>query len=219
MCDQHCETTRLIRMAILGRQALIHEMRSDRLVISPLLSSAQIGAASVDLRMGNVVLMVRARGTSHVDPVDAKEKAKRPVEYDIEFGRRQKHERYEVPFGTRFLLHPGSLALVPTLEWIKLPEDIHGSVTARSTWAREGLSIATATFVEPRYQGIVTLELSNLGQIPVALYPGMTMAQIALTRVEGDTVRPSKGQFGMSFEPSQGAIAKPDDLPFIPGRS
>jgi dCTP deaminase len=150
--------------------------------------------------------------------LDAKEKAKQPIEYDIEFGRRQKHERYEVPFGTRFLLHPGSLALVPTLEWVKLPEDIHGSVTARSTWAREGLSIATATFVEPRYQGIVTLELSNLGQIPVALYPGMTMAQIALTRVVGDTARPSKPQFVMSFEPSQGTIAKPDDLPFIPER-
>ena len=113
-------------------------------------------------------------------------------------------------------MHPGSLALVPTLEWLKLPDDVHGAVTARSTWAREGLSIATATFIEPRYQGIVTLELSNMGQIPVALYPGMRMAQIAFSKVEGDTTPQSRGQFTMSFEPTQGTIAKADDFPFIP---
>jgi len=203
-------------MAILGRQALIDQLRIGRLVVSPILSSEQIGAASIDLRLGNVVLVVRARGTSHVDPVDAKEKARGSAEYHLEFGRQQKHERYEIPFQTRFLLHPGSLALVPTLEWLKLPDDVHGAVTARSTWAREGLSIATATFIEPRYQGIVTLELSNMGQIPVALYPGMRMAQIAFSKVEGDTTPQSRGQFTMSFEPTQGTIAKADDFPFIP---
>ena len=204
-------------MAVLGRQALIDELRSGRLVVSPLLAKDQVGAASVDLRMGNIVLMVRARGTSHVDPAAAKSTERRSVEYDIEFGKRQKHERFEIPFDTTFLLHPGSLALVPTLEWFKLPANLHGSVTARSTWAREGLSIATATFIEPGYQGIVTLELANLGQIPVALYPGMRMAQIAFTKTEGDTRRSSKPQFGMSFEPTQGNIAKEDDFPFIPG--
>lgn len=203
-------------MAILGHEALIREIRIGGLVVSPLLSKEQLGAASIDLRMGNVVLMVRARGTSHVDPTDAKRKMLEGVEYDTEFGRQQKHERFEIPFKSAFLLHPGSLALVPTLEWLKLPEHIHGSVTARSTWAREGLSIATATFVEPGYQGIITLELSNLGHIPVSLYPGMRLAQIAFSSVEGKTRRASGGQFSMSFEPTQGAIAKPDDFPFIP---
>lgn len=205
-------------MAVLGRQAVIEEIRSRRLIISPLLSKEQIGAASIDLRMGNVVLMVRARGTSHVDPSDAKKKALNHVEYDTEFGRQQKHERWEIPFNTAFLLHPGSLALVPTLEWFRLPANLQGSVTARSTWAREGLSIATATFIEPRYHGIITLELSNLGHIPVALYPGMRMAQIAFTTVQGDTERSNPGQFSMSFEPVQGTIAKQDDFPFIPVR-
>lgn len=203
-------------MAILGRAALIDCIRRGRLVVSPLLSKEQLGAASIDLRMGNVVLVVRARGTSHVDPVDAKKKSLNRVEYDTEFGRQQKHERYEIPFNTSFLLHPGSLALVPTLEWVKLPNDIHGAVTARSTWAREGLSIATATFIEPLYQGIITLELSNLGHIPVSLYPGIRLAQIAFTTVQGETRRPRDGQFTMSFEPSQGTIAKEDDFPFIP---
>ena len=59
-------------MTVLGRERLIQRIRSRNPIISPILSKAQIGAASVDLRMGNVVLMVRARGTSHVDPAAAK---------------------------------------------------------------------------------------------------------------------------------------------------
>jgi dCTP deaminase len=205
-------------MGILGRSAIIEQLRSGRLTVSPLLSKEQLGAASIDLRVGNVVLTVRARGTSHVDPVSAKANASVGGAYDIEFGRQQKHERFEIPFKSVFLLHPGSLALVPTLEWVKLPEDIHGSVTARSTWAREGLSIATATFIEPLYQGIVTLELLNLGPIPLSLYPGLKIAQIAFSQVTGRTYRSESGQFSMSFEPTQGTIAKEDDFPFIPDR-
>jgi dCTP deaminase len=188
------------------------------LVVSPILSVKQIGAASIDLRMGNVVLMVRARGSSHVDPAARKTTMSRRVLRAADVDKEQKHERYEIPFGTRFLLHPGSLALVPTLEWIKLPADLMGTVTARSTWAREGLSIATATLIESNYEGIATLELANLGQIPIALYPGLRIAQIAIATVEGDTSRESEGQFGGSFEPIQGDIAKDDDV-FIPRAS
>jgi dCTP deaminase len=189
-------------------------MQKGSLIVSPILSEEQIGAASIDLRMGNVVLMVRARGSSHVDPAATKA-TKSGTAHDIEVDRQQKHERYEIPFETRFLLHPGALALVPTLEWIKLPRDVLGTVTARSTWAREGLSIATATLIEPRYEGIATLELANLGQIPIALYPGLRIAQIAFASVQGSTQRPNQGQFSLSFEPTQGAIARYDGA-FIP---
>jgi dCTP deaminase len=174
-------------MTVLGRSELIDRIRPNTLVISPILSGRQIGAASVDLRMGNVVLMVRARGSSHVDPA-AFHKTKRHSQ-SVELHRQQKHERYEIPFDAKFLLHPGSLALVPTLEWMKLPKDIIGTVTARSSWAREGLSIATATLIEPYYEGIATLELANLGQIPIALYPGLRIAQIAFAKVVGASKR------------------------------
>jgi dCTP deaminase len=81
------------------------------------------------------------------------------------------------------------------------------------------LSIATATLIEPGYQGIVTLELANLGEIPIALYPGLKIAQLALATVSGDTTRKTKPQFELSFEPSQGTIAKEDEYSFIPARS
>jgi dCTP deaminase len=202
-------------MSTLGRTKIIERMRRGDLSIAPLLSADQIGAASVDLRMGNVVLIVRARGSSHVDPAATK-RMQLSSDHARESTLQQKHERFELPFRSRFLLHPGGLALVPTLEWVSVPADLIGAVTARSTWAREGLSIATATLIEPGYQGIVTLELANMGEIPIALYPGIRYAQIEFATVIGDTQRPNKSQFDLSFEPRQGEIAKESDYPFLP---
>jgi dCTP deaminase len=202
-------------MTVLGRTQLIARMRAGSLVVSPILSDEQIGAASIDLRLGNMALMVRGRRASHVDPAANRTSASQVIRHLVEAERRQKHERHEIPFEEIFLLHPGSLALAPTLEWLKLPKDLVGAVTARSSWAREGLSIATATLIEPNYEGIATLELANLGQIPIALYPGLRIAQIEFALVKGSTKRPSKPQFSLSFEPIQGDIAK-HDTPFIP---
>jgi dCTP deaminase len=205
-------------MTVLGRSELIGRMRDNSLIVSPILSHRQIGAASIDLRMGNVVLMVRARGSSHVDPAASTGGRSKKVPYNLEIDRQQKHERYELPFNVKFLLHPGTLALVPTLEWLQLPSNVIGTVTARSTWAREGLSIATATLIEPNYEGIATLELANLGEIPIALYPGLRIAQIAFATVNGDTKRPgtNQAQFSLAFEPKQGNISQYDEA-FIPG--
>jgi dCTP deaminase len=202
-------------MSTLGCNEIIRRMQAGDLSVAPLLSDDQIGAASVDLRIGNVVLIIRARGLSHVDPAAAKP-SKHTSDHARESRAQQKHERFELPFESQFLLHPGGLALVPTLEWVSLPPDLIGVVTARSTWAREGLSIATATLIEPSYQGIVTLELANMGEIPIALYPGLEIAQIAFNEVIGDTARFKKSQFNLSFEPRQGTIAKESEYVFLP---
>ncbi len=120
---------------------MLRQLAERKLVISPLLAADQVGGSSIDLRMGTVVLMARAGSRSHVDPAAYKT----PNEYEGIESRKQKHERFDVPYLHSFLLHPGSLALVPTLEWVKLPRHLQGIVTARSSWAREGLNIATAT--------------------------------------------------------------------------
>lgn len=130
--------------------------------------------------------------------------------------KRQKLERHEIPFLQPFLLHPGMLVLAPTFEWVALPNDLQGVVTARSCWAREGLNIATATFIGPGYRGIITLELSNLGQIPIALYPGLRVAQIAFLQLDkGFDETPRSSQFHMAFEPVSGKIAD-GEAPFLP---
>lgn len=209
-------------MSALSRSAIVSRLRKGALVVSPILTSAQIGASSIDLRMGTVALTARAGAQSHVNPSAYLPQAAQG-EHGTVRDRQQKHERFDIPIGKSFLLHPGSLVLVPTLEWVRIPDDLQGVVTARSSWAREGLNIATATIINPNYRGIITLELANFGEIPIKLFPGLRLAQLALYRLEFDTAnaeveaaylkaRPKdpQGQFDMSFEPSAGNIAKDD---------
>ena len=203
-------------MSALGQQEIRKRLAKD-LVVSPLLSIDQVGGSSVDLRMGTVVLMARAGRQSHVDPAAYRE----PQTHNDRESKRQKHERFPIPFKESFLLHPGALALVPTLEWIQIPVDLQGVVTARSSWAREGLNIATATIINPGYEGIITLELANFGEIPIQLYPGLRIAQLALYELNmGDKKfsQPVLSQFNLAFEPTAGNLLKNDDK-FISTRS
>lgn len=207
-------------MSALSKSSIAEKLRSRELVVSPLLSDDQLGASSIDLRMGTVVLMSQAGSQSHVDPLAYKKEIDAPLDHDSVKERKQRHECFDVPFNEFFLLHPGTLALVPTLEWVKLPYNLQGIVTARSCWAREGLNIATATIINPGYKGIVTLELANFGEIPIKLFPGLRLAQIAFYDLVCHNEEADKklieSQFTMSFEPSSGNIAKGDDC-FIPG--
>jgi dCTP deaminase len=203
-------------VAALGQDEIFKRLAGD-LVISPVLTRDQIGGCSVDLRMGTVVLMARAGRQSHVDPAAYRS----PQSHSERESKKQKHERFPIPFRESFLLHPGALALVPTLEWIRIPNDLQGVVTARSSWAREGLNIATATIINPGYQGIITLELANFGEIPIQLYPGLRIAQIALYALqlaEGSAKPVVTSQFDLAFEPQAGNLLKMDDR-FIPNRA
>ncbi len=202
--------------AALSRSSITKRIFDGDLVISPILHLKQLGPSSVDLRMGTVALMSRAGAQSHVDPIYQIPRTNaRHADAQL---RQQKHERFDIPFTSSFLLHPGSLILVPTLEWVVVPSDLQGVVTARSSWAREGLNIATATIVNPGYRGIITLELANFGEIPIRLYPGLRIAQIAFYSLEQhDKQKDSNGltgQFDMSFEPKAGELANTDE-PFI----
>ncbi len=203
-------------MPALSSHAISKRLVKGDLVVSPILSKDQLGKSSIDLRMGTVVMVARAGLQSHVEPT-AYLRTLDPSHHDSVKSSKQKHDRFDVPFQKSFLLHPGTLALVPTLEWVSLPNDVQGVVTARSSWAREGLNIATATIVNPSYRGIITLELANFGQIPIMLYPGLRLAQIAFYQLD-QKVRPDsdeKPQFDLDFEPKAGDIAKHDQF-FLP---
>ncbi len=85
-----------------------------------------------------------------------------------------------VPIGDYFVLHPGQFVLGETLEWVHLPKNLVAFVVGKSTWGRDGLIIATAIGVHPNFSGILTLEISNVGEIPIYLYPGLAIAQLFL---------------------------------------
>lgn len=95
-------------------------------------------------------------------------------------------ETHYVPFGGTYILHPRSFVLGITLEWLRLPRKLAGSVIGKSSWGRRGLVIATATGVHPGFTGCLTLELTNVGEIPIEISPGMLICQLSLHRVEGD---------------------------------
>jgi dCTP deaminase len=90
-----------------------------------------------------------------------------------------------VSLGSSIILHPHKLMLGETLEFVRLPFDVVGYVVGRSSWGREGLVVATAIGVHPGFAGPITLELVNLGEVPICLYPGDLIAQLFLHRAEG----------------------------------
>jgi len=100
-----------------------------------------------------------------------------------------------VPFGESFVLHPKSFVLGSTLEWIRLPANRGGYVTARSSWGRYGLIIATATGIHPGFSGCLTLELANVGEIPIVIKPGTTIAQLFIHTVEDTEKEIDKSSF------------------------
>jgi len=73
--------------------------------------------------------------------------------------------------------------LASTLEYIKLPEDISGQILTKSSWARVFISIASAPWIHPLYRGCLTLEICNLGNVPVALPIGKPIAQLVFLHV------------------------------------
>jgi dCTP deaminase len=75
------------------------------------------------------------------------------------------------------------------------------------------LSIATASLIHPGYTGIITLELANLGQIPLGLYPGLRLAQIAFHELSGPASEKDMGsRFNMAFEPIEGNVSQGDEV-------
>jgi dCTP deaminase len=95
-----------------------------------------------------------------------------------------------------FVLHPGEFVLGQTLEWVELPDDIVGRIEGKSSLGRLGLLIhSTAGYVDPGWKGNLTLELSNVARLPIALYFGMRIGQISFFSMSQPVERPygSKG--------------------------
>jgi dCTP deaminase len=90
-----------------------------------------------------------------------------------------------------FVLHPGEFALGTTVEHIELPDDIVGRLEGKSSLGRLGLLIhSTAGYVDPGWQGRLTLELSNVANLPIVLTPGMKIGQISFSRMTTPVDRP-----------------------------
>jgi dCTP deaminase len=90
-----------------------------------------------------------------------------------------------------FILHPGEFVLGQTLEWVELPDDLVARLEGKSSLGRLGLLIhSTAGYVDPGWKGNLTLELSNVANLPIALYFGMKIGQISFFQMTSAVERP-----------------------------
>lgn len=156
------------------------EADPDRLVIVPMPEVDLIrgrGGTSVDLRLGRWFRSFKQSQTTHVSLVGLP-----PDPSASETARTKEHF---VPFGDAFVLHPGRFVLGVTLEWIHLPSNLSGYVTGKSSLGRHGLVIETAAGLHPRFTGCLTLELANVGEMPLQIHPGMEICQIFLHATKG----------------------------------
>ena len=147
-------------------------------------------------------------GRVQVEPFD--QKMIQPSSVDVRldrFFRVFENHRYEVidpsieqPDLTRevavapddfFILHPGEFVLASTYEVITLPDDIAGRLEGKSSLGRLGLlTHSTAGFIDPGFSGHITLELSNVANLPVKLYPGMKIGQLCLIKLSSAAEHP-----------------------------
>ena len=148
------------------------------LKIVPFVSHESIrtgGEASVQLHLGRWFAAQRLTRNTHLDIYSSGQPDARDVDEKSHF----------VPFGTDFVLHPGRFVLGVTLEWIALPHTHCGSVLGKSYIGRRGLVIETAAGIQPSFSGCLTLELANVGEIPLRLRPGMPVAQLFVDELVG----------------------------------
>ncbi|MGH3101403.1 MAG: dCTP deaminase [Thermoleophilia bacterium] len=110
---------------------------------------------------------------------------------DVKEPQEELTELVEIDEERPFILHPGEFVLASTLERIRLPDDLVARLEGKSSLGRLGLLIhSTAGFIDPGWDGHVTLELSNVANLPITIYHGMPIGQISFMRMDGPVERP-----------------------------
>ncbi len=153
---------------ILSDRSLREALAAGTIVVEPLAPGA-LQPSSIDLRLDTKFLVFRNYSAGFIDL------AAIPDELT---------ELIEVPFGGSFMLHPGEFVLGATIERVRVANDLVARLEGKSSLGRLGLLIhSTAGFIDPGFDGHVTLELSNVAQLPITLYPGMRVGQISFLRM------------------------------------
>jgi len=154
---------------VLSDRTIKDEIARGRIIIEPL-SPDCIQPASVDLHLDKKLLAFKPQ--------------RLPTYIDVRRNLDHLNELVELDEDNAFFLNPGEFVLVSTLESITLPDDIVGRLEGKSSLGRIGLLIhSTAGYVDPGWQGHLTIELSNVAKLPITLYYKMKIGQISFLRL------------------------------------
>ena len=153
---------------ILSDRTIREEIDAGRIVIDPF-DPTCVQPSSVDLHVDN---QFRVFANSRYPYIDVKEEMP-----DLT-------ELVEVKPDEPFILHPGEFVLGSTAERVGIPNDLVARLEGKSSLGRLGLLIhSTAGYVDPGWDGYLTLELSNVANLPITLYPGMKIGQISFIKL------------------------------------
>ena len=143
----------------------------------------------------------------HVDASSASSRNSRYPFIDVKQEMPDLTELVEVKPDEPFILHPGEFVLGSTLERVALPDDLVARLEGKSSLGRLGLLIhSTAGYVDPGWDGYLTLELSNVANLPITLYPGMKIGQISFFRLTTPADTPY-GAAGNKYQGQRGPTA------------
>ncbi|GLZ33193.1 dCTP deaminase [Lentzea sp. NBRC 105346] len=153
---------------LLSDQDLRKEVESGRLHLDPF-DVEMVQPSSIDVRLDRFFRVFNNLKYTHIDP---------SVQQD------ELTSLVETPDGEPFVLHPGEFVLGSTFEMVTLPDDLAGRLEGKSSLGRLGLlTHSTAGFIDPGFSGHITLELSNVANLPITLWPGMKIGQLCLFRL------------------------------------
>ena len=151
------------------------EITAGRVAVEPFAES-MVQPSSVDVRLDRFFRVFENHKYSVIDPsIEQPELTRQVVVEPNEY----------------FILHPGEFVLASTYEVITLPDDIAGRLEGKSSLGRLGLlTHSTAGFIDPGFSGHITLELSNVANLPVKLFPGMKIGQLCLIKLSSPAEHP-----------------------------
>lgn len=166
------------------------ELELGRVALEPY-DEAMLQPSSVDVRLDKMFRVFENHRYPHIDPRENQPDLTRLVEPEGE---------------EAFVLHPGEFVLGSTYEVVSLPDDIAGRLEGKSSLGRLGLlTHSTAGFIDPGFSGHVTLELSNVANLPILLYPGMKIGQLCLFRLSSPAEHPyGSDKYGSRYQGQRG---------------
>ncbi|HYH59991.1 MAG TPA: dCTP deaminase [Thermoleophilaceae bacterium] len=171
---------------VLSDRTIRQEIEAGRIVIDPF-EPSNVQPSSVDVRVDRLFRVFQNHRRGIIDVREQMEDLTELVTTDGD---------------EPFILHPGEFVLGQTLERVTLPDDLVARLEGKSSLGRLGLLIhSTAGFVDSGFSGNLTLELSNVANLPITIYHGMPIGQISFMRMDGPVERPyGSGDAGSKYQ-------------------
>jgi dCTP deaminase len=175
---------------LLSDRDLVSEIKSGQLQLDPF-EPALVQPSSIDVRLDRWFRVFNNHLYTHIDPAQRQDELTTLLETEE---------------GQPFVLHPGEFVLASTLEVITLGDQLAGRLEGKSSLGRLGLlTHSTAGFIDPGFSGHVTLELSNVANLPITLWPGMKIGQLCIFRLSSPAEHPyGAAVYGSRYQGQRG---------------